>query len=58
MENREGAKLKAKLTFAPTEPHEVFGILRYDGPAKTLEEMDGAITEEVRRRHARGYFCP
>ena len=32
------------------------GILKYKGPTRTIEEMDAAIVEEVRRRHARGRY--
>ena len=32
------------------------GMLKYDGPPHTIEEMNAAIDEEVRRRHARGRY--
>jgi AbrB family looped-hinge helix DNA binding protein len=32
------------------------GVLKYDGPPRTLEEMDAAIIHEVKRRHARGRY--
>jgi AbrB family looped-hinge helix DNA binding protein len=32
------------------------GMLKYNGPARTIEEMNAAIEEEVRRRHARGRY--
>lgn len=32
------------------------GIVKYKGPPRTIEEMDAAIVEEVRRRHARGRY--
>jgi AbrB family looped-hinge helix DNA binding protein len=32
------------------------GMLKHRGPARTIEEMDAAIEEEVRRRHARGRY--
>jgi AbrB family looped-hinge helix DNA binding protein len=32
------------------------GIIRYKGPARTVEEMNAAIDEEFRRRHARGRY--
>jgi hypothetical protein len=44
---------KTAPVFAPTLPEDVFGMLQYDGPPKTLEEMDAAIAEEVKRRHRR-----
>jgi AbrB family looped-hinge helix DNA binding protein len=32
------------------------GMLKYEGPPRTIEEMNAAIEEEVRRRHARGRY--
>ncbi len=53
----EGVLLKpVRTVFPPTRPDDVFGCL---GPArepKTVEEMEAGITEEVRRRHARGRY--
>ncbi|HEX2764864.1 MAG TPA: AbrB/MazE/SpoVT family DNA-binding domain-containing protein [Allosphingosinicella sp.] len=46
----EGVLLKAAPLFATTEIEEVFGSLRYAGPAKSLEEMDAAVAAEARRR--------
>ncbi len=53
----EGVLLK-RLTavFAPTRPENVFGCLAYRGEPKSIEEMEKAITAEVRRRHARGRY--
>ena len=51
-----GVLLKAAPVFAPTRPEEVAGMLAYRGPPKTLEEMDAAITAELKRRHARGRY--
>jgi hypothetical protein len=42
--------------FSPTRPETVRGMLAYKGKAKTLQEMDEAITAEVKRRHARGRY--
>ena len=52
----EGVLLKAAPVFAPTRPEDVAGMLAYRRPAKTLEEMDAAITAEVTRRRARGRY--
>lgn len=52
----EGVLLKAAPVFAPTRPEDVAGMLAYDGPPKTLEEMEAGIAAEVRRRHARGRY--
>jgi len=51
-----GVLLKAAPVFAPTRPEDVAGILAYRGPPKSLEEMDAAITAEVKRRRARGRY--
>jgi AbrB family looped-hinge helix DNA binding protein len=55
-ETPEGVLLKRERIFPETRPEDVFGSLRYDGPAKTIEEMDAGITAEVKRRHARGRY--
>jgi AbrB family looped-hinge helix DNA binding protein len=52
----EGVLLKAAPVFAPTRPEDVAGMLAYRGRPKSLDEMDAAITAEVRRRHARGRY--
>ena len=52
----DGVLLKAAPVFAPTRPEDVAGMLAYRGPPKTLEEMDAAITAELKRRHARGRY--
>ena len=35
---------------------DLYGILKYDGPAKTLQDMDDAITKEVKARRASGRY--
>ena len=55
-ETAEGVLLKVAQVFAPTRPEDVAGILAYRGPPKTVEEMDAAITAEVKRRRARGRY--
>ena len=52
----DGVLLKAGPVFAPTRPEEVAGMLAHRGPPKTVEEMDAAITAEVKRRRARGRY--
>jgi AbrB family looped-hinge helix DNA binding protein len=52
----DGVLLKAAPIFAPTRPEDVAGMLAYDGPAKTLGEMEAGIAAEVKRRHARGRY--
>jgi AbrB family looped-hinge helix DNA binding protein len=49
----DGVLLKQKPVFAPTRPEDVFGSLRYRGPAKSIAEMDAGIATEAKRRHAR-----
>ena len=41
---------------SPTTLDKVAGSLRYRGKAKTLAEMDAAITAEVKRRHRLGEY--
>jgi AbrB family looped-hinge helix DNA binding protein len=55
-ETSEGVLLKPAPLFPATRPEDVAGMLAYEGPAKTLEEMDAAITAEIKRRHARGEY--
>ncbi|MFN4088042.1 MAG: AbrB/MazE/SpoVT family DNA-binding domain-containing protein [Alphaproteobacteria bacterium] len=46
----EGVLLKAAALFPQTEIDAVFGSLAFDGPAKSIEEMDAAVAAEARRR--------
>ena len=55
-ETADGVLLRAAPVFAPTRPEDVAGMLAYRGPPKTLDEMDAAITTEVKRRRARGRY--
>ena len=52
----QGVLLKAAPLFKPTRPEDVFGMLKYDGPPVSIEDMDAAIEAEFRRRHARGRY--
>lgn len=52
----QGVLLKQAPVFPPTTVDEVFGCLKYDGPAATLEDMDAAITAMVKERHERGRY--
>lgn len=52
-ETPDGVLLKRAPFFSPTTIDEVFGCLAYEGPARTIEEMDAAVLEEARRRYAR-----
>ncbi len=55
-ETPAGILLKPQPLFPPKTIDEVFGMLKWDGPPKTIAEMDEAIAEEVRRLHARGRY--
>ena len=52
-ETSEGVLLKSATLFPETDLDSVCRMLKYDGPALTIEEMDEAIVREARRR-ARG----
>ena len=52
----DGVLLRPAPVFAPMRPEDVAGMLGYRGPPKTTEEMDAAITAEIKRRHARGRY--
>jgi AbrB family looped-hinge helix DNA binding protein len=52
----DGVLLRAAAVFAPMRPEDVAGMLPYRGAPKTLNEMDAAITTEVKRRRARGRY--
>lgn len=47
----EGVLLKTAPVFAETRHDQVFCCLSYQGPAKSLEEMEAGIMAEARRRH-------
>ena len=49
---RDGVLLRPLPRFAETRPDEVFEILAYDGPSKSLDEMEAGVLAEAKRRHA------
>lgn len=49
-ETADGVLLKARPIFPETTLDEVFGSMRYDGPALSLEDMDAAVMREAKRR--------
>jgi AbrB family looped-hinge helix DNA binding protein len=58
-ETEDGVLLRPAKPFPPTTFDEIIAILeknKYTGKPKTLEEMDAAIANEVRRRRARGRY--
>jgi AbrB family looped-hinge helix DNA binding protein len=48
----DGVLLTSAPIFEPTRSDEVFGLLKFSGRAKTIEEMDAGVLAEARRRHA------
>ena len=48
-----GVLLSSEPFFKPTTLDEVIGILKYDGPAFTVEEMDEALLQAVAEDDAR-----
>ena len=52
----DGVILRPLDPFARTTIEDVFGILEYDGDAKTIEQMEEAIAAGVRKRHAGGRY--
>ena len=48
-----GVRLRVKTPFAPTRLEEVFGSVRYAGPAVSLQEMGVGIRAAARRHHQR-----
>jgi AbrB family looped-hinge helix DNA binding protein len=58
-ETKDGVLLRPAKPFPPTTFDELMAILeknKYKGKPKTLEEMDAAIANEVRKRRARGRY--
>lgn len=45
-----GVLLTRAPLFPKTDPDEVFGMLSYNGPPRSLEEMEQSILEEAKRR--------
>ena len=50
----DGVMLRPLKPFAPTTILEVAGCAAYHGKAHSLEEMDRAITAEIKVRNVRG----
>lgn len=55
-ETAGGVLLKPAPLFRRTRPEEVFGMLPYQGPPKSVEEMHAAVAAEAQHRHARGRY--
>lgn len=52
----EGVLLKAAPLFPATRLEDVYGSLKYDGPPKSIEDMEAGIDAALRERHARGRY--
>jgi AbrB family looped-hinge helix DNA binding protein len=50
-ETPDGVVLTKAPAFSPTRFEDVFGCLAWEGPARTIDEMDAAVLEEARRGH-------
>ena len=48
-----GVLIKPAPALAPTRAEGVFGCLAHEGPPRSVEEMNQAVLDEARRRHAR-----
>lgn len=48
-----GVLLTSEPLFPPTRVEDVFGMLKYDGPPKTIKEMEEAVAEMFGREYAR-----
>jgi len=46
----DGMALTKASPFPPTRFEDVFGCLVWDGPPKTIEEMDAAVLEQAKRQ--------
>ncbi len=49
----DGVVLRPAPVFPAKTPAEVFRMLNYKGPAKSIADMDEAVRKEAQRRHAR-----
>ena len=49
----DGVLLKAAPLFPETDLDSVCGMLKHDGPALSIEDMDAAVLREARRRARR-----
>ena len=52
-ETEAGVVLKPERAFADATVDSLFGSLGYDGPAKSIAEMDAAVAAEAKRRAGR-----
>ena len=52
-ETTDGVLLRRAPLFEATNMSDVYGSLNYDGPTRTIEEMDDGVLAEARRRYDR-----
>lgn len=50
-----GVLLRRAPYFKPTRIEDVMGMLKYDGPSFTVEEMDERVSEAFRRDYGHEY---
>ena len=50
----EGVVLRPARVFAETRPQDVFGSVAWEGPPRSLADMEAGILAEARRRHDEG----
>ena len=55
-ETPEGVLLRPAGRFPESRLEEVAGCLKWTGRPKTITQMRGAITRELKRRHDRGRY--
>jgi AbrB family looped-hinge helix DNA binding protein len=55
-ETAEGVLLRPQGLFPRTRIEDVAGCLWFKGKAKSLAQMDAAISREISRRHDRGRY--
>ncbi len=56
VETADGLLLRAATVFPATTLDEVVGMLKYDGPPVSIEDMNAAIEVEARRRAKLGRY--
>ena len=55
-EVEEGILLRPLKPFKPTRLEDVIGCTGYGGPARSLGDMERAIAQGVKEKHARGRY--
>jgi AbrB family looped-hinge helix DNA binding protein len=55
-ERPEGLLIREEKPFPQTKIEDVLGMLKYDGPTISVEEMDVGIAAEIEARRARGRY--